>query len=83
MGAARLSIPRRKAVEAAMVPGEPCKADTARWHQTLKNCFLPSDLEARTGRYFAFCNDKRPHSSPGAKTPDQMYCDNLPLTMAA
>jgi len=36
-----------------MVPGEPCKADTERWHQTLKNpiClenyFPPGDLEAR------------------------------------
>jgi putative transposase len=41
--------------------------------------------EARTslGRYFEFYNGKRPHSSLGAKTPDQMYFDNLPLAVAA
>lgn len=41
--------------------------------------------EARTsiGRYFEFYNTRRPHSSLGAKTPDQMYFDNLPLPVAA
>jgi putative transposase len=41
--------------------------------------------EARTsiGRYFEFYNGKRPHSSLGARTPDQMYFDNLPLAVAA
>jgi putative transposase len=35
------------------------------------------------GRYLSFYNGRRPHSSLGAKTPDQMYFDNLPLAMAA
>jgi len=41
--------------------------------------------EARTslGRYFEFYNAKRPHSSLGVKTPDQMYFDNLPFAVAA
>jgi len=41
--------------------------------------------QARTslGRYMAFYNGRRPHSSLGARTPDQMYFDNLPLAMAA
>lgn len=41
--------------------------------------------EARTsiGRYFNFYNTRRPHSSLGARTPDQAYFDNLPMAMAA
>jgi len=41
--------------------------------------------EARTsiGRYLAFYNRKRPHSSLGARTPDQAYFDGLPLDLAA
>lgn len=41
--------------------------------------------EARTsiGRYLGFYNAERPHSSLGARTPDQTYFDNLPIAMAA
>ena len=35
------------------------------------------------GQYFAFYNGRRPHSSLGARTPDQMYFDNMPLLVAA
>jgi len=41
--------------------------------------------EARTsiGRYLAFYNGQRPHSSLDRKTPDQAYFDRLPQTAAA
>jgi putative transposase len=41
--------------------------------------------EARVclGRYLAFYNGKRPHSSLGARTPDQAYFDPQPLARAA
>ncbi|WP_028639737.1 integrase core domain-containing protein, partial [Novosphingobium acidiphilum] len=41
--------------------------------------------EARTqiGRYLNFYNARRPHSSLGAKTPNQAYFDNLPVKVAA
>lgn len=41
--------------------------------------------EARAGlaRYFVFYNTQRPHSSLEAKTPDEFYCDALPLPLAA
>lgn len=42
-----------------------------------------SEARASLGRYFEFYNTKRPHSSLGARTPDQMYFDNLPLAVAA
>ncbi|WP_447953470.1 IS3 family transposase [Sphingopyxis chilensis] len=42
-----------------------------------------SEARASIGRYFEFYNGKRPHSSLGARTPDQMYFDNLPLAVAA
>lgn len=42
-----------------------------------------SEARASIGRYLAFYNAKRPHSSLGAKTPDQAYFDNLPTAMAA
>lgn len=42
-----------------------------------------SEARASIGRYFAFYNIRRPHSSLGAKTPDQTYFDNLPLAVAA
>lgn len=42
-----------------------------------------SEARASIGRYFEFYNGKRPHSSLGARTPDQMYFDNLPLAAAA
>ena len=41
------------------------------------------EARASIGRYFAFYNSRRPHSSLAAKTPDQTYFDNLPLAMAA
>jgi len=41
--------------------------------------------EARAGldRYFVFYNTQRPHSSLEGKTPDEFYCDALPLPLAA
>jgi putative transposase len=41
--------------------------------------------EARTsiGCYLAFYNSIRPHSSLGALTPDQVYFNRLPATLAA
>lgn len=42
-----------------------------------------SEARASIGRYLGFYNARRPHSSLGAKTPDQVYFDNLPTAMAA
>lgn len=42
-----------------------------------------SEARASIGRCFEFYNTRRPHSSLGANTPDQMYFDNLPLPVAA
>lgn len=42
-----------------------------------------SEARGSIGRYLNFYNARRPHSSLGAKTPDQAYFDNLPLAMAA
>ena len=42
-----------------------------------------SEARGSIGRYLGFYNTRRPHSSLAAKTPDQMYFDNLPLAMAA
>ena len=42
-----------------------------------------SEARASIGRYLGFFNARRPHSSLAAKTPDQMYFDNLPTLMAA
>ena len=38
---------------------------------------------ASIGRYLDFYNRKRPHSSLGARTPDQAYFDHQPQAMAA
>lgn len=42
-----------------------------------------SEARISIGRYLNFYNARRPHSSLGARTPDQAYFDNLPLAMAA
>lgn len=42
-----------------------------------------SEATVSIGRYLNFYNTKRPHSSLGARTPDQTYFDNLPVAMAA
>lgn len=42
-----------------------------------------SEARSSIGQYLRFYNGRRPHSSLGAKTPDQTYFDNLPVTMAA
>jgi putative transposase len=42
-----------------------------------------SEARASIDRYLTFYNARRPHSSLGAKTPDQAYFDKLPLAMAA
>jgi putative transposase len=42
-----------------------------------------SEARSSIGRYLSFYNGRRPHSSLGAKTPDQTYFDNLPVKMAA
>jgi len=41
-----------------------------------------SDARASLGRYLAFCNSRRPHSSIDRKTPDHVYF-NTPLLAAA
>ena len=40
------------------------------------------EARASIGRYLAFCNGRRPHSSLDRKTPDQAYFDRLPQTTA-
>jgi putative transposase len=42
-----------------------------------------SDARASIGRYLAFYNGRRPHSSLGARTPEQAFLDHLPQQMAA
>ena len=42
-----------------------------------------SDARASLGRYLDFYNSRRPHSSLGARTPEQAYLDHLPQEMAA
>jgi putative transposase len=42
-----------------------------------------SEARASLGRYLAFYNAGRPHSSLGARTPEQAYLDHLPQRMAA
>ena len=41
-----------------------------------------SQARVSIGRYLNFYNAKRPHSSRGARTPDQTYFDNLPMATA-
>ena len=42
-----------------------------------------SEARASLGRYFDFYNGKRPHSGLGARTPNQVYLDNMPQSVAA
>jgi putative transposase len=42
-----------------------------------------SDARASLGRYLDFYNSRRPHSSLGARTPEQAYLDHLPQVLAA
>ncbi len=42
-----------------------------------------SDARQSIGRYIDFYNTTRPHSSLKAQTPDQVYFNRLPETMAA
>jgi putative transposase len=42
-----------------------------------------AEARASIGRYLDFYNRKRPHSSLGARTPDQAYFDHQPLARAA
>ena len=42
-----------------------------------------AEARASIGRYLAFYNGKRPHSSLDARTPDRAYFDALPLAAAA
>jgi putative transposase len=42
-----------------------------------------SEARASLGRYLAFYNEVRPHSSLGARTPEQACLDHLPQRMAA
>ena len=41
------------------------------------------EARASIGLYLAFYNRQRPHSSLGARTPDQPYFDGLPMAAAA
>ena len=62
-----------------MVPGEPCKADTERWHQTLENrillenYYLPGDLEAQVEAFVEHYNHQRYHESLRNVTPADAY----------
>ncbi len=42
-----------------------------------------SEAKAALARYFAFYNTRRPHTSLARRTPDQIYCQALPLPTAA
>ena len=42
-----------------------------------------AEARASIGRYLDFYNRKRPHSSLGARTPDQAYFDHMPPARAA
>ena len=42
-----------------------------------------AEARASIGRYLEFYNRKRPHSSLGARTPDQAYFDRQPQALAA
>jgi len=42
-----------------------------------------SDARAALGRYIAFYNSRRPHSSLDRQTPDQAYFNQLPQIAAA
>jgi putative transposase len=42
-----------------------------------------SDARASLGRYLNFYNARRPHSSLGARTPQQAYLDHMPQSVAA
>jgi putative transposase len=42
-----------------------------------------SEARASIGRYFAFYNGRRPHSSLDRQTPDQAYFNRLPQSVAA
>ena len=42
-----------------------------------------SEARASIGRYLNFYNGRRPHSSLDGTTPDQAYCNPLPLRLAA
>jgi len=42
-----------------------------------------SDARASLGRYLDFYNGRRPHSSLGARTPEQAYLNHLPQRVAA
>ena len=41
------------------------------------------EARASLGRYLDFYNERRPHSSLGARTPEQAYLDHLPQQIAA
>ena len=42
-----------------------------------------SEARARIAKYIEFYNSMRPHSSLKALTPDQVYCNRLPASLAA
>ncbi len=42
-----------------------------------------SAAKAGIGKYFAFFNTRRPHTSLDRQTPDTVYFKNLPLAAAA
>lgn len=42
-----------------------------------------SQAKQSIGRYFAFYNARRPHSSLDGATPDEVYFNNMPLSQAA
>jgi putative transposase len=61
----------------AAIPVQPFHADVY-----LRAFAGVTQARASIGRYLSFCNGKRPHSSPGGKTPDQA-CINLAVPIPA
>lgn len=49
----------------------------------LRACESVSDARQRLARYIEFYNARRPHSAPGAQTPDEFYFATLPANQQA
>ncbi len=66
--------PRRRAARLTGENPSPAPAPIAIGSTCTKSCW---------GRYLDFSNSRRPHSSLGARTPEQACLDHLPQVLAA